>query len=286
MHRAKSNPNVQKLLGGLELWEQGLRKEAQARLGAGFKPLSQVFDKQPLLADEWDLLKRVNNRGKLSNSAMKRSASETSLLTAGTEPQHRTGKQRVRVAADWDVFGAFGPTRAGAAPAAAPTDAGPSTSTALPGGRVHRVATADASLSGYACDEALPLSPGLGTFGSDPLGACRLLNPSHFCLSCSVIQRLTFGALAEPQARSAKVWRVTSADAALFICRPTTQSGGCSSNVLGNWKAGRRHCRPSRPCGGTHLIACLLRLGLVVLCQRLNFCAVVGAVYWCVHFFV
>ncbi len=77
-----TNPTVKSLALAAEQWRSGLRSEAQQRLG-GFKPPLQITN--GLLAEDWDLLKRVGTQQggsslQLGSSfSMKRSASENSL---------------------------------------------------------------------------------------------------------------------------------------------------------------------------------------------------------------
>jgi hypothetical protein len=100
---AKSNPNLQRLVTGYELWESNLRKEASARLG-GFKPLQQVLDSS--LADDWDLLKRVKSTNNIYGTSLKRSASDNSLSSAA-DGVRKPAKQRVHLSSDWDLFSAL-----------------------------------------------------------------------------------------------------------------------------------------------------------------------------------
>mmetsp|Transcript_8747 Transcript_8747/g.18658 ORF Transcript_8747/g.18658 Transcript_8747/m.18658 type:complete len:829 (+) Transcript_8747:101-2587(+) len=92
---ARDNPSVQRLVNGYELWENNLRSEAKKRLG-GFQPPPPLLGAASpgLLAQDWDMLKRVNNTKALTSGAMKRSASENSLDSLATSSSSRRfGKQ-------------------------------------------------------------------------------------------------------------------------------------------------------------------------------------------------
>lgn len=196
---AKNNPNLQKLVSGYEEWENNLRREAKARLG-GFKPLQQVFDSNRLLADEWDLLKRVNTSGRSqwSLSAMKRSASETSLTTAGGN--HKSGKHRMHTGQEWDLLSALNSTVDEALSSAPGRTSG--------AGRLPRVASVDASsLAEYAArDEAV--AGVLGALGADPLATgaqpqLLLLLGAPFVL---FLGRTSFLRCSSPSARGTSAW--------------------------------------------------------------------------------
>ncbi|KAG2497202.1 hypothetical protein HYH03_004791 [Edaphochlamys debaryana] len=87
---AKQNPDVQRLVNGYETWERTLRQEARERLGSFKPPETLLTTQNPLLSEDWDLLRRATNSNALTlSSAMKRSASDPSL----DSPQHwKSGK--------------------------------------------------------------------------------------------------------------------------------------------------------------------------------------------------
>lgn len=99
---AKKNPSVQRLVSNYEEWESNLRREAETRLG-GFKPLQQLIDSN---AEDWELLRRVKANEMPSSSgawstSMKRSVSEGSFLTQGSEAHPPVRAPRVHMRQDW-----------------------------------------------------------------------------------------------------------------------------------------------------------------------------------------